>query len=239
MDILPAIDIIDGKCVRLIQGEYDRKIVYKDDPVDQAREFIDLGSRWLHVIDLDGAKSGSSQNIEILRRIAALGGLKVEVGGGIRDESTVSMLLDAGIERLIAGTRAVNDYDWFARMCEKFPGKLAAGLDARGAKLATRGWLDESAETVIEYARKAARLPIAAIIYTDITKDGMLSGPNIERTGELAAAVSVPVIAAGGVSSIEDIVNLRNAGVSGAIIGRAYYEGKIDIGRALELNSRP
>ncbi|AQQ71259.1 1-(5-phosphoribosyl)-5-[(5-phosphoribosylamino)methylideneamino] imidazole-4-carboxamide isomerase [Limihaloglobus sulfuriphilus] len=237
MDILPAIDLIDGKCVRLIQGEYDKKIVYGDDPVDQAREFIDFGSRWLHVIDLDGAKSGRSENIETIRRITALGGLKVEVGGGVRDQDTISMLLDAGVERLIVGTRAVTDYEWFGRMCEKFPKRLAAGLDARGRSLATEGWLGESEETVIEYALKAEKLPIAAIIYTDITRDGMLSGPNVERTGELAAAVKVPVIAAGGVSSIDDIRNLDKAGVSGAIIGRAYYEGKIDIREALKSES--
>ena len=235
MDILPAIDIIDGKCVRLIQGEYDRKIVYKDSPVEQAREFIDAGSSWLHVIDLDGAKAGYSANIDTIRQIAALGGLKVEVGGGIRNEETIAALLDAGVERLIIGTRAVKDYDWFASMCEKYPGRLAAGLDARGGNLATEGWLDESEETVRDYAIKAAGLPLAAIIYTDITKDGMLSGPNFERTGDLAAAVDVPVIAAGGVTSIEDIRKLKDAGVAGAIIGRAYYEGKIDIREAVEL----
>ena len=234
MDILPAIDLVGGKCVRLIQGQYDRQITYQDDPVAQAREFYEAGSQWLHVVDLDGAKEGRPVNAEVVERIAKAVPLKVELGGGVRDEDTIRRMLDAGVTRLIIGTRAVKHFDWFSEMAHRFPGRLVLGLDARGAKLATEGWLDQGGQDLLEFARQAADLPIAAIIYTDISKDGMLSGPNLARTQQLSEAVPVPVVAAGGVTTIDDIINLKNAGIAGAIIGRAYYEGKIDLKAALE-----
>jgi phosphoribosylformimino-5-aminoimidazole carboxamide ribotide isomerase len=234
MYILPAIDLIDGKCVRLLQGQYDKKITYGDDPAQQARGFISESARWVHVIDLDGAKAGKPVNIEAVKSIVELGKLKVEVGGGIRDEDSISQLLDLGVERLIIGTRAVKEYDWFVKMCEKFPGKLVLGLDGRDSKIATDGWLEETEETIIDFARKAASVPIAAIIYTDISKDGMLKGPNLDRTRLLVKSVDVPVIAAGGVTTVRDITCLGEVGVAGAVIGRALYEGTITVKEAVE-----
>jgi len=235
MDILPAIDLISGKCVRLIQGEYDKQITYKDNPVEQAAEFRQAGSDWLHIVDLDGAKAGKPVNADSIKAIVEAGlGLKIEVGGGIRDEQAISDMVDIGIDRLIIGTRAVTEFDWFCEMAKKFPGKLALGLDARGAQISVDGWTKEGQLDLWDFAAQAANLPIAAIIYTDISKDGMLAGPNIERTQALADAVDIPVIAAGGVTTTEDIVNLKQANVAGAIIGRALYEGSIKLEDAIE-----
>ena len=235
MDILPAIDLIDGKCVRLIQGEYDKQITYKDNPVEQAAEFQQAGSKWLHIVDLDGAKAGAAVNFESIKAIAdADTGLKIEVGGGIRNEETIQKYVDIGIERLIIGTSAVNNFDWFSQMAEKFPHKLALGLDARGAEISVDGWTKSGAHQLSDFAAKAVKLPIAAIIYTDISKDGMLTGPNLERTKGLVEAFDIPIIAAGGVTATEDIINLKKAGVNGAIIGRALYEGKLDLKDAIE-----
>lgn len=234
MDILPAIDLVDGRCVRLIQGEYDKQITYRDDPIAQAREFHQAGSQWLHVVDLDGAKAGRPVNAEVVERIAKTVPLKVELGGGVRDEETIRRMLDAGVTRLIIGTRAVTHFDWFSEMAQKFPGRLVLGLDARGDHLATEGWLRQGGRDLLDFARQAAGLPIAAIIYTDISKDGMLAGPNLDRTRRLCEAIPVPVIAAGGVTTVDDVKNLKQAGVAGAVIGRALYEGTITLKAALD-----
>ena len=233
MYIIPAIDLRDGKCVRLIQGQYHRQINYKDNPVEQAVQFIDEGSEWLHIIDLDGAKIGKCVNLEAIESIIKLGKLKIEVGGGIRDEDTIAQLLDLGIERVIIGTRAVSDFDWFGQMIEKFPRKLVISIDARGSKVATHGWTQDSPAELLDFAAKAAQLDINAIIYTDITKDGMLSGPNFDRTKALVDAVDTPIIAAGGVTSTEDIRKLAEIGTAAAIIGRSLYEGSITLPDAL------
>lgn len=235
MDILPAIDLIGGKCVRLVQGEYHKQITYRDDPVEQAGEFKAAGSTWLHIVDLDGAKLGRPVNTESIKAIIDSGvGLKVEVGGGIRSEEAIIELLEIGVERVIIGTRAVDDFGWFSEMAEKFPGKLVLGLDARGSKLATEGWIKGGELRLIDFAVEAAGLPLAAIIYTDISKDGMLCGPNLERTKELVEAVDVGVVAAGGVTAVEDIDRLAEIGVAGAIIGRALYEGNLDLRDAIK-----
>ena len=235
MDVLPAIDLIDGKCVRLVQGEYHRQITYKDDPVEQACEFKAAGSNWLHIVDLDGAKIGKPVNTASIKAIIDSGvGLKIEVGGGIRSEEAIKELLGIGVERVIIGTRAVNEFGWFSEMAEKFPNRLVLGLDARGSKLATEGWLKDGQLRLVDFAVDASHLPLAAIIYTDISKDGMLAGPNLERTKELVDAVDVEVVAAGGVTAIEDIIRLHQAGVAGAIIGRALYEGNLDLRDAIE-----
>jgi phosphoribosylformimino-5-aminoimidazole carboxamide ribotide isomerase len=234
MYIIPAIDLISGKCVRLIQGEYDREITYEENPVRQARQFISDGAEWLHIVDLDGARMGRPVNIEPVRAIAELGQLKIELGGGIRDKASVTRMLDMGLERVIIGTKAVKDFNWFSQIASEFNGRIVLGLDARGAKLASDGWTQDTAEEVIEFAKQAAKLPIAAIIYTDISKDGMLAGPNLERTKAVADAVNIPVIAAGGVSSTEDIQKLAKAGVAGAIIGRALYEGRLTLTKAIK-----
>ena len=234
MDVLPAIDLIDGKCVRLIQGQYDKQITYKDNPVAQAAEFVQAGSTWLHIVDLDGAKAGRPVNTTAVKAIVeADTGLTIELGGGIRDEAGISTMLEIGVDRLIIGTSAVKDFKWFTEMANKFPNKLALGLDGRGSNVSVAGWLEESQQTILDFAKMAADLPISAIIYTDITRDGMLSGPNLERTKTLIDTVNVPIVAAGGVTKIDDINNLKQIGAAGAIIGRALYEGAIDLAQAV------
>lgn len=233
MDVIPAIDLRDGRCVRLIQGQYDRQITYNDDPTEQARQFHADGARWLHVVDLDGAKAGRPVNTETIAAIARLGLLKVEVGGGIRDEDAIRQLLDLGVTRVIIGTKAVSDFEWFSHMAETFPGQIVLGLDARGDKIATHGWLEDSTQTTLEFATQADALPLAAIIYTDIAKDGMLIGPNIESTAALARAVKTPVVASGGVKDAQDIHHLKPIGVAGVIVGRSLYEGTITLPDAL------
>jgi phosphoribosylformimino-5-aminoimidazole carboxamide ribotide isomerase len=233
MDILPAIDLRGGKCVRLIQGQYDRQITYKDDPVAQAMEFYNAGARWLHLVDLDGAKAGYSVNTEIISQIVKETPIQVELGGGIRDEQTIKQMLHLGLKRVILGTKAIEEFEWFSEMAYQFSGRLVLGLDARGLTLAKEGWLQQAGEDLISFAQKAAGLPIAAIIYTDISKDGMMAGPNLERTRQLVEAVSIPVIASGGVTTIEDVENVKSIGAAGAIIGRSLYEGTIDLKEAI------
>lgn len=235
MDILPAIDLIDGTCVRLVQGQYDHQITYKDDPIQQAAEFAAAGAKWVHIVDLDGAKQGRCVNAAVVAAIARqVSGLKIELGGGIRDEEAIVAMLNAGVTRLILGSSAIKQFDWFGRMCRKYPDRLVLGLDARGAKLATEGWLEQGGQDVVEVAKQAADLPIAAIVYTDISKDGMLAGPNLERTRQLVEAVHLPIVAAGGVTTVQDVQHLKSIQVSGAIIGRALYEGSITLTAALD-----
>ncbi|MCK4913787.1 MAG: 1-(5-phosphoribosyl)-5-[(5-phosphoribosylamino)methylideneamino]imidazole-4-carboxamide isomerase [Planctomycetes bacterium] len=234
MYIIPAIDLLKGRCVRLIQGEYHRRIDYQDDPVTQAEQFSEAGAEWLHIVDLDGAKAGKPVNTGTISAIAALGLLKIEVGGGLRDEKSIEQLLEIGVERVIIGTKAVSDFRWFKEMTEKFSGKIALGIDARGSKVATHGWTQDSTQDLIDFAVKASKLPIAAIIYTDITKDGMMTGPNFERTKALVDAVDVPVIASGGVGSVADIRQLAKLGVDAAIVGRSLYEGTLELSEAIE-----
>jgi len=261
MDVIPAIDLRDGKVVRLLQGQYDRQITYGDDPADQARQFHADGARWLHVVDLDGAKAGKPVNtaaIAAITRVApgpqtrkirvwepdppsggingpqpGAAGLQIEVGGGIRDEASIRQLLDLGVTRVIIGTKAVSDFPWFREMAEKFKGQIVLGLDARDSLVATHGWLQDSRQTVLEFAAEADKLPLAAIIYTDIAKDGMLCGPNLERTQALAQAVRTPVIASGGVKEVDDIRRLAPLGVAGVIVGRSLYEGTLTLPDAL------
>jgi len=233
MDVIPAIDLIGGKCVRLIQGEYHRQITYEDDPVKQAGIFRDAGAKWLHIVDLDGARMGRSVNFEVIKAITSHYDMNVEVGGGVRDEATIRQMLDAGVKRVIVGTAAVSKFGWFSQMANTFVNKLAFGLDARGSKVAIAGWTQEMPQKLWDFAAQAANLPLSAIIYTDISKDGMLAGPNLDRTKALADAVSTPVIAAGGVTRVEDVVRLKELGIAGAIVGRALYEGTIDLREAI------
>ncbi len=234
MYIIPAIDLRQGKCVRLIQGEYHRQITYEDDPVKQAKQFLSAGAEWLHIIDLDGARIGKPVNTDTISAISALGNFKIEVGGGIRDEASIKQLLDMNVEHVIIGTKAVSDFEWFGEMAQKFTGKIALGLDARGSKLATNAWTKESPRQLIEFAIEAAKLPLAAIIYTDITKDGMMTGPNLERTKVVIDAVQIPVIASGGVKEIADIKTLAELGAEAVIIGRSLYEGTLNLADAIE-----
>ncbi len=234
MDVIPAIDLRDGKCVRLLQGRYDRQITYNDDPAEQARRFYADGARWLHIVDLDGAKAGRPMNTQSITAIAQLGLLKIEVGGGIRDEASIRELLDMGVARVIIGTKAVSDFDWFSDMARRFKGRLVLGLDARGAMIATHGWLEDSSQPLLEFAARADKLHLAAIIYTDISKDGMLSGPNIERTAALVDAVKTPVLASGGVKEAADIKKLIPIRVAGVIVGRSLYEGTLNLKDAID-----
>ena len=234
MYIIPAIDLLKGKCVRLIQGEYHRQITYQDDPVKQAKKFRLAGAEWLHIIDLDGAKVGKPVNTDSVSAIAALGQFKIEVGGGLRDEASIKQLLDMEVERVIIGTKAVSDFEWFSQMAEKFRGKIVLGLDARGSKIATHGWTQDSPQHLLEFATEAAKLPLAAIIYTDITKDGMMAGPNFERTKAVAEAVQIPVIASGGVREISDIKKLAEFGIEAVVIGRSLYEGTLNLTEAIK-----
>ena len=233
MYIIPAIDLRDGKCVRLIQGQYDRQITYKDEPTKQAKEFISAGAQWLHIVDLDGAKVGRPINTATISAIVALGQLKIEVGGGLRDEASIKQLLDMGAERVIIGTKAVSDFEWFGEIAERFKGKIVLGLDARGSNVATHGWTKDNSQQLLEFATKAAKLPLAAIIYTDITKDGMMTGPNLERTKALVETVQIPVIASGGISKLDDIKKLAESKVEAVIIGRALYEGTLNLKDAI------
>ena len=240
MDVIPAIDLMSGKCVRLIQGQYHRQITYHDDPVKQAREFLQAGAKWLHVIDLDGARIGKPFNVESIGKIAAAVEMNIEVGGGIRDEESIKQMLDVGVRRVIIGTRAVSDFEWFSEMAEKFPDKLVLGLDAKGSKVATHGWTQQAPQNLLEFAVQAAELPISAIIYTDISKDGMMAGPNFGRTKTLIDVVDIDVVASGGVTQIEDAVKLNEAGAAAAIVGRALYEGSVkleDMIKAVESDS--
>jgi len=240
MYIIPAIDLRDGRCVRLIQGDYHRQMNYEDDPVKQAGRFSEAGAKWLHIIDLDGAKLGRPVNTDVISAIAALGLFKIEVGGGLRDEASIKQLLDIGVERAIVGTKAVGNFEWFAQIAGKFSGRIALGLDARGSTVSTHGWTQDAPKGLLEFAAEAAKLPLAAIIYTDISKDGMMAGPNLERTKALIDAVDVPgrapvgVVASGGVSSIADIKNLVELGASAAIVGRSLYEGVLSLSDAIE-----
>ena len=233
MYVIPAIDLRAGKCVRLIQGEYHRQITYEDNPLKQAKEFVTAGAQWLHIVDLDGARVGRPVNTATISAIVGLGLLRVEIGGGLRDEASIQQLLDMGVERVIIGTKAVDDFEWFSQMARKFKGSIALGLDARGSKVATHAWTQSSPQKLLEFARQAAKLPLAAIIYTDITKDGMLTGPNIERTKMLIEAVDVPVIASGGVRETEDVKKLKQLGAEAVIIGRALYEGTLKLSEAI------
>lgn len=234
MYIIPAIDLLEGKCVRLIQGQFHRQITYRKDPVRQAEEFASAGARWLHIVDLDGARVGKPVNTDSISAIAVLGRFKIEVGGGLRNETSIKQMLDMGAERVIIGTKAVSDFEWFGQMTKKFSGKIALGLDARGSKVATHGWTKENPQQLLEFATEAAKLSLAAIIYTDITKDGMMAGPNLERTKALVQTVEVPIIAAGGVREISDIKKLAEIGVEAAIIGRALYEGTLNLAEAIK-----
>jgi len=233
MYIIPAIDLIEGKCVRLIQGQYDRQINYESDPVKQAKNFIAEGAQWLHIVDLEGAKIGKPVNTDTISAIAALGKLKIEIGGGLRDEASIKQLLDLGSERVIIGTKAVSDFEWFSQMAQKFNDRIVLGLDARGSKVATHGWTQDSAQSLLEFATEAAKLPLAAIIYTDITRDGMMTGPNFERTKALVEAVDLPVIASGGVKGVDDIKKLAELGTAAVIIGRSLYEGTLKLADAI------
>jgi phosphoribosylformimino-5-aminoimidazole carboxamide ribotide isomerase len=233
--ILPAIDLRGGQCVRLRQGDYAQETVFGDDPAAMARRWVDQGAAYLHLVDLDGARQGRPVNGDSVRRIVRAAGVPCQVGGGVRTEEHLEEVLGWGVTRAIIGTRALQDPDWCEAVCRRFPGRVALGIDARKGRVATEGWLSDSETSALELARRCAGWPLAAIIYTDINRDGMLRGPNVEATAELAAAVSVPVIASGGVTTLDDVARLARHAIHGCVIGRALYEGRLDLAAAITL----
>jgi len=235
VQILPAIDLRGGKCVRLRQGDYAQETVFGDDPAAMAKHWVDLGGEFLHLVDLDGAKDGAPTNLEAIRKIVQTVGVPCELGGGIRNEETIRSLLELGLNRLVIGTLALRQPEWFREMCLKFPNRLVLGIDARNGYVATDGWLETSQTKAIELADQFSGLPMAAIVYTDIATDGMMKGSNVPAMKEMKDAVNVPVVASGGVTTLEDVRKLKDAGLDAAIIGRALYEGTIDLPDALRL----
>ncbi len=233
LQILPAIDLRGGRCVRLRQGNYDDETVFGDDPAAAAERWVGEGARFLHLVDLDGARQGRPVNEESIRRIVRTAGVPCQVGGGFRDDAHVAEALGWGVERVVLGTRALQDPPWLEGLCRRHPGRLVLSLDARDGRLATDGWRRDSGRSALEAAFRCAELPLAAIAYTDIGRDGMLAGPNFGALAELVAAVSLPLIASGGVTTVADVRRLAELGLAGCIIGRALYEGQIRLPAAL------
>lgn len=234
MRIWPAIDLRGGRAVRLEQGDFERETVFGHDPLGVARAWVEQGAERLHLVDLDGARSGESLNLPIALRIAAEIGVPCQFGGGVRDDGRIAALLAAGFERVVVGTTALRDPAWFRGASFRHPRRLALGLDARDGRVAASGWLETSSVTAIELARQFRGAPLAAVVYTDIARDGMLSGPNFEAIAELIGAVNLPVVASGGVTTAADIARLAALGCEGCIVGRSLYEGRLTLGEALE-----
>jgi phosphoribosylformimino-5-aminoimidazole carboxamide ribotide isomerase len=236
MEVIPAIDLLGGNCVRLYQGDYEQSQVFGEDPIAVARQWQDQGATRLHLVDLDGAKTGQPVNLPVIERVVQALDIPVQVGGGLRDRDRVSQLLSLGVQRAILGTIAVEQPQLVGDLCREFPGQIVVGIDARNGKVATKGWLETSEVIATELAGRMATLGAAAIIYTDIHRDGTLQGPNLEALRELATGISIPVIASGGVSSVTDLLTLlalEPLGVTGAIVGRAIYTGDVDLREAI------
>jgi phosphoribosylformimino-5-aminoimidazole carboxamide ribotide isomerase len=233
MQIWPAIDLRGGKCVRLRQGDYQQETIFAEDPAAVARQFRDEGAQHLHIVDLEGAREGLPVNLPSVQEVLAAVDIECELGGGIRDEQSVRELLDFGLSRLVIGTSALTDPEWFRRICRQYPYRLVLGIDARDGRAATDGWINTSEVAAIDLAVQFASEPLAAIIYTDIATDGMMSGPNIAAMSKMQTAVDIPVIASGGVTTTDDISRLASAGLAGCIIGRALYEGTLTLADAL------
>lgn len=235
MQIWPAIDLRGGKCVRLRQGDYQQETIFSEDPVTVAKGFEALGARHLHLVDLDGAREGSPVNLPVVQEIVAAVDMECELGGGVRDEQSIKELLGFGIGRLVLGTSALRNPEWFRETCRAYPGKLVLGIDARDGLVATDGWLETSEVSATELARSFAGEPLSALVYTDIATDGMMAGPNVEAMAAMQRAVDIPVIASGGVTRIDDVRRLVEVGMAGCIIGRALYEKTIDLAEAIEV----
>ncbi len=235
--IYPAIDMRGGKCVRLLQGDYSKETVYGDSPFDMAKTFVEQGAEWIHMVDLDGAKAGSPVNDRFVLQVARELKAKVQIGGGIRTEEDVERYLGNGVDRVILGSAAINDPDFVKAMLAKYGEKIAIGLDAKDGYVATEGWVETSTVKATVLGKELADAGAVTFIFTDIATDGMLSGPNVKATVELARVTGASVIASGGVSSVEDLQALRkfaDDGVSGSIVGKAIYTEKINLARALE-----
>lgn len=242
MDIFPAIDLLDGKCVRLYQGDYNKSQVFNDNPAAMAQSWLEQGATKLHLVDLDGAKAGQPVNLAAIARIVdmvkktATQPVQIQVGGGLRTEAGVRQLLTMGVDRAILGTIAVEQPQLVKDLCQQYPQQIVVGIDARNGKVATKGWLETSAVLAPDLAKQMQEFGAGAIIYTDIDRDGTLAGPNLDALRELASGIEIPVIASGGVSSLRDLLNLlalESIGVTGAIVGRAIYTGEVKLTEAI------
>jgi phosphoribosylformimino-5-aminoimidazole carboxamide ribotide isomerase len=233
MQIIPAIDLRGGRCVRLQQGDYNKETVFGDDPAAMAEHWVGQGAERLHLVDLDGARSGGPRNLNAVRAIVGRVRVPCQFGGGVRHREAVEQLLAAGLDRVVIGTRALADPDWFRGLCAGFPGRVCLGLDARDGNVATDGWTETSSTPAMDLARRFDDPALAAVIYTDISRDGMMSGVNLPAVAQMAAAITRPLIASGGVTTLDDVRGLARLRVAGCIVGRALYEGKISLPDAI------
>lgn len=235
LQIVPSIDLREGKVVRLKQGDYGRQVNYDVDPIQTVRKFSDAGAAWVHIVDLDGAKEGRPVQGDLIAQIIGSTKLKVQVGGGVRSREDIDKLLGAGAKRVVIGTRAMEDWAWFKSLVHETPlrDRIVLALDAKDGLVATRGWTETSSRKATDVAKQVDGWPLAGILYTDVNKDGMLAGPNLQHTLTLAEAGSVPVIASGGVGNIEHIRQLKSLPIWGVIVGRSLYEGTLELGEAL------
>ena len=239
MHIYPAIDLLNGRCVRLRQGDYSRETVFSDDPAAVARKWVELGADRIHVVDLDGAKAGKPVNGPAIRKIVEAAGVPVQLGGGLRTDADLAAVFDWGVRWAVLGTRALQSPEWTRAVAERYPDRIVLGVDAKDGFVATEGWLEVSKVKAVDLAKQVSDAPLAAVVYTDIAKDGMMSGPNFDALAEMQAAVPLPVIASGGVCTLEHVRRLMAGGIPGCIIGRALYEGTMDLAVTLALARSP
>ena len=235
MFIYPAIDLIAGRCVRLRQGDYSQETIFSDDPAAVAREWVRQGADRLHVVDLDGAKQRQPVNGDVIRKIVEASGVPVQLGGGIRSAEHLRIVFDWGVRWAVLGSKALHDPEWVKQMAHEYPGRIVLGLDARNGFVATEGWLETSTTKATDLAKRGEDAPLAAVVYTDIAKDGMMAGPNFEALLEMRNATKLPVIASGGVTTLAQAKQLAEAGTYAAIVGRALYEGTVTLGEMLEM----
>ncbi|MBE6625501.1 MAG: 1-(5-phosphoribosyl)-5-[(5-phosphoribosylamino)methylideneamino]imidazole-4-carboxamide isomerase [Ruminococcaceae bacterium] len=235
MNIFPAIDLYAKKAVRLFKGDYNEMTVYSENPIEIARDFEAKGARFIHMVDLEGAKDGTTPNLEIVAQVASQTGLFVEIGGGIRSLETLEKYFECGVDRAILGTSAVNDEEFLVKAVEKYGDKIAVGADVKDGYIAIKGWLEKSSLTLSEFFEKMQKIGVKTIICTDISKDGAMRGTNLEMYRELSQKYSLDIVASGGVSTINDVIELRKMNLYGAIIGKAYYTGAIDLKEAIEV----
>ena len=233
MLILPAIDIRGGQCVRLRRGDYTQETVYGSDPAAMARTWVQQGATFLHIVDLDGAKDGHPVNEDSIRKIVQSAGVPCQLGGGLRSEDHIVQALTWGLQRVVIGTKAVTEPGWLERISGRFPHQVALGIDAKDGRVAIEGWLEVSELSAVELAKRCADWPLAALIYTDISRDGMLNGPNLEGLAELSKATTLPIIASGGITTLDDVRRLAQLNLAGCIIGRALYEGRLRLPEAI------
>jgi phosphoribosylformimino-5-aminoimidazole carboxamide ribotide isomerase len=238
-DLYPAIDLRDGRCVRLYQGDYDQETVYGDDPVAQARAFAAAGAPWIHVVDLDAARTGDPRNRAVVAAIAAAVDVPVQTGGGVRDDAAADALLDAGVRRVVVGTAALERPDWVRRLADRRPGRVAVGLDARGRDVAVHGWVEGSGRDLVEVARSFGDAGVAALVVTEIGRDGTLEGPDVDQLSAVLASTSLDVVASGGVGALDHVRALADLDVggrrlAGVIVGKALYEGAFSVAEAVE-----